>query len=58
MTAYWVSCKLYTVRVDVDEAQIIRQAAPIGREFVGQPLSNLLRWKRGTECVRLPPEDS
>lgn len=58
MNSYWVSCRDFTVRVDVDDAGVIRQAAPIVRKFIGQPLSNLLTWKRNTEWVRLPHKES
>lgn len=51
MTSYWLSCKLYTVRVDVDDKMVIRQAAPIVKRFVGQPLADLVRWQRDTRSA-------
>ena len=44
MKGYWLSSKRMTVGVEVDDAGIIRQAAPIVRKFIGQPVENLVRW--------------
>lgn len=40
---HWVSCRMFTVQVNTIEDRIT-WAAPIVRKFIGQPLSNLLRW--------------
>ena len=42
----WVSTQRFTVLVETDEAGVIREAAPLVRVFVGQPLDNLLRWAK------------
>lgn len=43
----WVSSRLMTVKVVVDDdTDIIVEAAPIVRKFVGQPFSNLARWMK------------
>jgi hypothetical protein len=48
MKKYWVSCARFTVQVNTNHLGIIIWAAPIVRKFVGQPLTNLLRWQQGT----------
>lgn len=56
---YWLSTSRMTVAVTVDESSgLITVAAPIVRKFVGQPLTNLIRWMRsqdeaGLRVVRL-----
>lgn len=47
MTNHRISCRAFTVHVGVDEAGVIREAAPFIRRFIGQPLANLLRWAEG-----------
>ena len=47
-----------TFAVDVDDDDVIRDTAPVVGKFVGQPLSNLLRWlgRYGSvNVVELPP---
>lgn len=44
LTTYRLSSKRMTVAVDVDEQSIIREAAPVVRRFLGQPLAHLVRW--------------
>ncbi len=44
MKKYWVSCTKFTVQVNVDDTGKIVWAAPIVRQFVGQPFANLERW--------------
>lgn len=41
-TRLWISCRKFTVRVVVDDGNIITEAAPILRRFIGQPLRNLV----------------
>jgi hypothetical protein len=41
-----VTCKKFTVGVEVDRSGVIRDAAPVVRKFIGQPLDNLVRWFR------------
>lgn len=53
MKKYWLSCSRFTVQVNVDERNIIIWTAPITRKFVGQPLTNLLRWCAPYELVDL-----
>ena len=52
---YWISCAKFTVRVACDERDMIIEAAPIVRRFVGQPLANLLRWAAKFSGVRIEP---
>lgn len=40
---FWVSCRLFTVRVEVRD-NIIVNAAPVVKRFQGQPFNNLKRW--------------
>jgi hypothetical protein len=40
----WFSCPSFTVRLVVNEHNVIVDAAPIVSRFIGQPLSNLERW--------------
>lgn len=44
MSAYWLSCRHFTVLVTVGPDGRIHSAAPIVRRFVGQPFGNLTRW--------------
>lgn len=44
MPSYWLSCKKFTVQVEVDDNGIITEGAPIVKKFVGQPIVNLTRW--------------
>lgn len=53
MTIYWVSSGRMTFEVSVDERNIIRDTAPIGRKFIGQPLDNLARWMKRQGGFRL-----
>lgn len=56
MTTYWASCDKFTVRVDVDDAGIVTDTAPIVRKFVGQKWDNLRRWMEGLGgLTRNPP---
>lgn len=46
MTVLWyVSCPRFSVGV-VTKNQIITEAPPIVRVFIGQPLSNLVQWAK------------
>jgi hypothetical protein len=45
---YYVSSRTATGQVDTDDKRIITHAPPIWRVFVGQPISNLLRWLEKT----------
>jgi hypothetical protein len=45
MKRFWISCRIFTVKVNVEDGVIV-QAAPIVRKFVGQPLANLLKWQK------------
>jgi len=40
----WVSCKKFTVFVEIDENEIIVDTALVVRKFIGQPIQNLCRW--------------
>ena len=54
MLKFWVSCRLFTVQVNVDPATgKIVWTAPIVRKFVGQPFENLKRWQPKTKVVEL-----
>lgn len=46
MKWYWLSTDRMTVAVACDEEDMIVEAAPIVRRFVGQPAANLGRWLR------------
>lgn len=52
VSKWWVSCPQFTVQVNTDEKGRIVYAAPVVREFIGQPLDNLIRWQ-GCEVVQL-----
>jgi len=41
---WWLSSNRMTFFVAVDDRQVIVEAAPIARKFVGQPLEHLERW--------------
>ena len=41
------------MRVAVDERGVIREAAPLVRRFLGQPLDNLTRWAAGLRGLRV-----
>ena len=41
---WWVSCPQFTVWARTSNG-IILDSAPIVRRFIGQPLTNLIRWK-------------
>lgn len=45
-TVWWLSTHRMTVRVAVDDAGIVREAAPIVRKFLGQPSKALGAWLR------------
>ena len=44
MRLLWFSCRGFTVRLVVNEHNVIVDAAPIVSRFIGQPLWNLERW--------------
>ena len=50
---FWVSNPLFTVAVIVNDKGIIVDGPPRVRVFVGQPLTNLVGWKRGTTIIEL-----
>jgi hypothetical protein len=52
---WWVSCAEFTVRVVTDEQDVITEAAPIVRRFVGQPFENLKRWAASLGGLRVDP---
>ena len=41
----WLSCKKFTILVEVSEGKIVK-AAPSARKFIGQPIENLKRWAK------------
>jgi len=47
--AWWVSCKLFTVKVVIKEGTVV-DAAPMTKRFIGQPFSNLLKWADKFGC--------
>lgn len=51
--SYYVSCDIFTIRVDVDEDDIIVYTADIAYKFVGQPFKNLKKWIRKFPPVRI-----
>ena len=45
MPRLYVSCNKFACRVVVDEStQVITDAAPVIRKFIGQPIRNLYTW--------------
>ena len=46
MRKYWLSCKQFTVQVNVNAMRRITFTAPVTRKFLGQPLTNLTFWVR------------
>ena len=56
MQAMWLSNERMTVRVVISETELILEASPIVRKFVGQRFENLVRWMKRmgkTEIVAL-----
>ena len=47
--AWWVTCKLFTVKVVTREGTVI-DAAPIVKKFIGKPFSELLNWAGSHRC--------
>lgn len=43
---WWLSSKRMTIGVVTDQQGVIVETAPIARKFVGQRLSNLVRWMK------------
>jgi hypothetical protein len=43
MTKYYISCRVATGQVSVNDRTII-SAPPIWYRFIGQDISNLIRW--------------
>jgi len=44
MRDWWLSSLRMTVGVTTDDDNVIVDAAPVVRKFVGQPLGNLIGW--------------
>jgi len=55
MTIWWLSSPAMTFGVKVDANKIVlrEDCPPIIKKFIGQPLSNLLRWMQPDVKVRL-----
>ena len=53
MEKWWVSCRMFTVQVNVGQDGKIVFAAPIVRKFLGQPFDNLKRWAGGLGGLRV-----
>lgn len=45
MSKWWLSSRRMTVVVE-EQGNLVVDAAPIVRKFIGQPLENLTRWMR------------
>lgn len=43
-TVHWISTKMWTVEVKVDDKAKIVWTAPLVRRFLGQPIGYLLNW--------------
>lgn len=59
MASWWMSCTRMTVQVEIDNRQVIVQAAPVVRRFVGQHIERLADWMRtlgGFRCEPLEQE--
>ena len=41
---YWITCRAFTVEVEVNKQDKIVNAAPIVQRFVGQSFGSLLMW--------------
>jgi hypothetical protein len=44
MRWWWLSTERMSVSVAIDEDDVIVDAPPIVRKFIGQPITNLMRW--------------
>jgi hypothetical protein len=42
--SYWLSCNNFTVKVSTDANDRVVGGAPLIRKFIGQPMSNLVRF--------------
>jgi hypothetical protein len=49
---YWISSVKMTFSVEVED-NVITDAAPIAKRFVGQPFENLYRWMNAQGGLRL-----
>ena len=47
---YWLSCPVYTVKLETDDHGMIREAAPVARWMIGKSLDAVYRML----CVRYP----
>lgn len=52
---YYLSSPRFTVQVNVDADGIIRWTANVTQKFVGQPMSNLVRWSKADVVEELGP---
>jgi len=52
---YQVSTDSFTILVGIDQQEVVRYAAPIVSNFIGQPLDNLIRWAKSLGGYRLHP---
>lgn len=53
---YWVSSNRITILVEVGIDNLIRDAPPIARKFIGQRFENLIKWmakQGGLRVVKL-----
>jgi hypothetical protein len=46
MKSYRLTCDAFVARVQVDDSDVIRWAAPVVRKFLGQPLDQLKTWMK------------
>jgi hypothetical protein len=51
--SYYVSCRIFTIRVDVNEDEVIVFTADIAHKFFGQPFENLKKWIQKFPPVRI-----
>ena len=52
---YWVSSKIMTIQVNVDQNNVIVFIAPVARRFIGQPIMNLVGWLRKSGAAAIKP---
>ncbi len=55
---FYLSSRIFTVQVNVNEGGTIVWTAPVARKFIGQPFSNLIRWSRADKVVQISTLES
>lgn len=50
---FYLSSRIFTIQVNVNEGGTIVWTAPVAQKFVGQPFSNLIRWSHANQTVQI-----